>query len=61
MDGVLLVDPWSQLVLPRAVRAAWQPLIDATLATEHIAAEPALGFASSRDRERLIRSCRVTD
>jgi transcriptional regulator with XRE-family HTH domain len=48
VDGGLLVDLWSQLVLPRAVRAAWQPLIDATLATEHIAPEaaPSLDAAS---------------
>jgi hypothetical protein len=26
--GVLLVDLWDELVLPRAVRAAWSPLID---------------------------------
>ena len=28
VDGALLVDLWSELVLPREVRAAWQPLID---------------------------------
>ncbi len=28
IDGVLLVDGWDDLVLPRAVRAAWQPVID---------------------------------
>jgi transcriptional regulator with XRE-family HTH domain len=27
VDGVLLVDLWEELVLPRAVRAAWAPLI----------------------------------
>jgi hypothetical protein len=27
IDGVLLVDLWDELVLPRAVRAAWSPLI----------------------------------
>lgn len=31
VDGALLVDLWDDLVLPRDVRAAWQPLIDATL------------------------------
>jgi transcriptional regulator with XRE-family HTH domain len=28
VDGALLVDLWDELVLPRAVRAAWAPLID---------------------------------
>jgi transcriptional regulator with XRE-family HTH domain len=28
IDGVLLVDVWSELVLPRDVRRAWSPLID---------------------------------
>jgi transcriptional regulator with XRE-family HTH domain len=28
VDGALLVDLWDELVLPRQVRAAWQPLID---------------------------------
>lgn len=28
VDGALLVDAWNDLVLPRAVRAAWQPVID---------------------------------
>ena len=27
VDGALLVDLWDELVLPRAVRAAWSPLI----------------------------------
>jgi transcriptional regulator with XRE-family HTH domain len=28
IDGALLVELWDELVLPRAVRAAWSPLID---------------------------------
>jgi transcriptional regulator with XRE-family HTH domain len=32
VDGALLVDLWSELVLPRVVRAAWAPLIDRVLA-----------------------------
>lgn len=28
VDGALLVDLWEELVLPRKIRAAWQPLID---------------------------------
>jgi transcriptional regulator with XRE-family HTH domain len=28
VDGALLVDLWGELVLPREVRAAWQPVID---------------------------------
>ena len=28
VDGALLVDLWSELVLPRELRALWQPLID---------------------------------
>ena len=27
IDGALLVDLWSELVLPRDVRAAWSPLV----------------------------------
>lgn len=29
VDGALLVDAWDDLVLPIALRAAWQPVIDA--------------------------------
>jgi hypothetical protein len=28
IDGALLVDLWDELLLPRAVRTAWSPLID---------------------------------
>lgn len=28
VDGALLVDLWTELVLPRQLRKAWQPLID---------------------------------
>jgi transcriptional regulator with XRE-family HTH domain len=28
VDGVLLVELWDELVLPREVRSAWQPLIE---------------------------------
>ena len=28
VDGALLVDLWDDLVLPRAVRSAWAPVID---------------------------------
>lgn len=31
VDGALLVDLWDELVLPREVRAAWQPVIDGAL------------------------------
>ena len=31
IDGVLLVDLWDELVLPRDVRAAWEPLVAAAL------------------------------
>ena len=31
VDGALLVDLWEDLVLPRRVRAAWQPLIDGAI------------------------------
>jgi transcriptional regulator with XRE-family HTH domain len=31
VDGLLLVDLWDELVLPRHVRRAWQPLVDAAL------------------------------
>lgn len=28
VDGALLVDAWEDLVLPRSLRSAWQPVID---------------------------------
>ncbi len=28
VDGALLVDLWAELVIPRDLRSAWQPLID---------------------------------
>lgn len=31
VDGALLIDLWSELVLPRDMRAAWQPIIDDAL------------------------------
>ena len=31
VDGALLVDLWDELVLPREVRDAWQPVIEAAL------------------------------
>ena len=27
IDGALLVDLWDELVLPRAVRSAWDPVV----------------------------------
>ena len=32
IDGALLVDLWPELVLPRELRGAWQPTIDAATA-----------------------------
>ena len=29
VDGALLVDQWDEIVLPRRLRTAWQPIIDA--------------------------------
>lgn len=34
IDGMLLVEAWDELVLPRDVRQAWQPVIDAAV-TSH--------------------------
>jgi transcriptional regulator with XRE-family HTH domain len=31
IDGSLLVDLWSEIVIPKKVRLAWQPLIDQVL------------------------------
>lgn len=31
VDGALLVDLWDELVLPREIRGAWQPVIDGEL------------------------------
>jgi len=30
IDGVLLVDLWDELVLPRAIRSAWQDVVVGT-------------------------------
>jgi transcriptional regulator with XRE-family HTH domain len=32
VDGALLVDLWDEIVLPRAVREAWEPVLDAAVA-----------------------------
>jgi len=32
IDGALLADLWSELVLPRELRAAWQPLLTTVIA-----------------------------
>jgi transcriptional regulator with XRE-family HTH domain len=29
VDGALLIDLWSELVIPRSVRAAWAPIVEA--------------------------------
>lgn len=34
VDGALLVDQWDELVLPQRLRAAWQPIVDATRGTD---------------------------
>lgn len=31
IDGALLLDLWDELGLPRAVRAAWEPVVTAIL------------------------------
>jgi hypothetical protein len=49
VDGVLLVDGWSDVLLPRALRQAWQPIIDAETSTASrtsAGAETTLGTAS---------------
>lgn len=38
IDGVLLVDLWDELVLPRAMRAAWSPLIAQVLGVSNVSA-----------------------
>ena len=32
VDGALLIDQWSELVVPREVRDAWQPVVDEAIA-----------------------------
>ncbi len=32
VDGVLLAELWDELVLPRAVRAAWAPIVGQAMA-----------------------------
>lgn len=34
VDGALLVDLWEELVLPRDVRAAWQPVVNGEVSNE---------------------------
>lgn len=34
VDGALLIDLWDELVLPRTLRAAWQPTLDAVRRTD---------------------------
>ena len=34
VDGALLVDLWDELVLPRAVRSAWDPMVRVSLGPE---------------------------
>lgn len=34
VDGILLLQAWPHMKLPEAVRAAWQPLIDAATASQ---------------------------
>ena len=34
VDGVLLIQAWPRMNLPEAIRNRWQPLIDATTATQ---------------------------
>jgi transcriptional regulator with XRE-family HTH domain len=49
VDGALLVDGWNELVLPRALRQAWQPVLDAersTPAHTSAGAQTTLGTAS---------------
>lgn len=31
IDGALLVDLWPELVVPREVRTAWQPIVEEAL------------------------------
>jgi transcriptional regulator with XRE-family HTH domain len=49
VDGALLIDVWGDLVLPRTIRRAWQPALDAELragAGRSTDAGAALGAAS---------------
>jgi hypothetical protein len=51
VDGVLLVDLWEDLVLPRNVRSAWAPLI--SLSGDTVAQWPIY-----RSRVQQRQSCR---
>lgn len=33
VDGALLLDQWTDLVLPRAIRSAWEPVIQASISS----------------------------
>lgn len=34
VDGALLIDVWDEIVVPRAIRSEWQPLIDQVLGSD---------------------------
>jgi hypothetical protein len=34
VDGALLIDVWDEIVVPRAIRSKWQPLIDQVLGSD---------------------------
>lgn len=34
VDGALLIDLWAELVLPRDIRSAWEPVLRTTLGRE---------------------------
>jgi transcriptional regulator with XRE-family HTH domain len=40
VDGALLVDAWSDLVLPQEVRRAWEPVVNAVLHSQRDPAHP---------------------
>jgi transcriptional regulator with XRE-family HTH domain len=48
VDGALLVDGWDNMVMPRALRQAWQPIVDSALTASRtsIEAGATLGTAS---------------
>jgi hypothetical protein len=50
VDGALLVDAWADVIVPRAIRQVWQPVMEAATreipVTETRAASGVLGAAS---------------
>lgn len=46
VDGVLLMQAWDRLEIPEAIRSAWQPVLDASTASQDTAPRDPAGFSA---------------